>query len=108
MSALAQLYASKGALVTGSDRATSPVVELLHLKGIEVFIGHDAKHIHRSTTRVVYSDAIPKDNGERVWAREHGVEELSYFEALGGGYLYCYLGNPWQDKYDGDDSEDTY
>ena len=83
MSALAQLYASKGALVTGSDRATSPVVELLHLKGIEVFIGHDAKHIHRSTTRVVYSDAIPKDNGERVWAREHGVEELSYFEALG-------------------------
>ncbi|KKS37089.1 MAG: UDP-N-acetylmuramate-L-alanine ligase [Parcubacteria group bacterium GW2011_GWD2_42_14] len=83
MSALAQLYASKGAHATGSDRATSPVVELLLLKGIEVFIGHDAAHIHPSTTRVVYSDAIPKDNSERVWAREHDVEELSYFEALG-------------------------
>jgi len=83
MSALAQLYASKGAQVTGSDRAASPVVELLLLKGIEVFIGHDAAHIHQGTTCVVYSDAVPEDNTERVWAREHGVEELSYFEALG-------------------------
>ena len=83
MSALAQLYASKGAHVTGSDRATSPVAEMLLLKGIEVFIGHDVAHIHQGTTRVVYSDAVPKDNCERIWAREHGVEELSYFEALG-------------------------
>lgn len=83
MSALAQLYASKGAQVTGSDRATSPVVEMLLLQGIEVFVGHDPVHIHQGTTRLIYSDAIPEDNSERVWAREHGVEELSYFEALG-------------------------
>lgn len=83
MSALAQLYLSKGAYVQGSDRAESPVTELLTTKGIPISIGHDAAHVSTMTSFVVYSDAVSHDNPERIRARELGLRELSYFEALG-------------------------
>jgi UDP-N-acetylmuramate--alanine ligase len=83
MSALAQLYITQGKKVTGSDRDASKVTELLMSKGIEVFIGHNAKNLHPKTTLLIYSDAIPYENEERARARELGIEECSYFEALG-------------------------
>jgi UDP-N-acetylmuramate--alanine ligase len=83
LSALAQLLKSEGAEVSGSDRGESPTTALLKEKGMEVFIGHDAKNIPSDTTLLIYSDAIPKENPERAYARELGIPELSYFEALG-------------------------
>lgn len=83
MSALAQLYAHMGVRVTGSDRGTSPVTDLLHTKDITVYIGHDAMHVSPETEVVVYSDAVPEDNPERVRARELGIRTTSYFQALG-------------------------
>ncbi len=83
MSALAQLYAFLGAHVEGSDRAPSPITDLLVGKGVSVFIGHEADRVRVTTSLVVYSDAVPVDNPERVRARELGIRELSYFEALG-------------------------
>src|SRR5204863_389245 len=35
------------------------------------------------TQCLIYSDAVPEDNVERVRAREMGISEMSYFEALG-------------------------
>jgi UDP-N-acetylmuramate--alanine ligase len=83
LSALAQLLKSEGAEVSGSDRGESPTTELLRSKGIEVFIGHDAKHIPSDTTLLIYSDAIPKLNPERAHANDLGIPQMSYFEALG-------------------------
>ena len=83
LSALAQLYKHKGAEVMGSDRAEQPTTKLLREKGIEVFIGHEASNVPKDADLLVYSDAIPADNPERVRARELGIPELSYFEALG-------------------------
>ncbi len=83
LSALAQLLKSEGAQVSGSDRGESPTTELLRSKGIEVFIGHDAKHIPTDTTLLIYSDAIPKQNVERAHAYDMGIPQMSYFEALG-------------------------
>lgn len=83
MSALAQLYKHQGLEVSGSDRSASQVTELLELKGIQVFIGHNKANVKRDTTLLVYSDAIPEENEERVKARELGIRECSYFEALG-------------------------
>ncbi len=82
MSALAQLYLSRGVVVTGSDRASSVVTELLVAKDIPIHIGHE-HGIPKGTTEVVYSDAVPADNPERVQARSLGVPEHSYFQALG-------------------------
>ena len=83
MSALAQYFADTGATVSGSDREASPVTELLEKKGIRVVIGQNARNIPADTEMVVYSDAVPEDNPERVRARELGIPEKSYFAMLG-------------------------
>lgn len=83
MSALAQLLKHQGKKVSGSDRENSPVVSMLVEKGIEVSVGHDGCLIPADTDLLIYSDAVPLDNVERARAREMGVPEMSYFEALG-------------------------
>jgi UDP-N-acetylmuramate--alanine ligase len=80
MSALAQYLAHAGYHVRGSDREESPTTALLASKGVDVSIGTgeigDAQML-------IYSDAVPVTNTERIQARERGIPELSYFEALG-------------------------
>lgn len=83
MSGLAQLLAHQSKQVSGSDREESPTVAILAEKGIEVAIGHDGCNIPADTELLVYSDAIASDNVERARAREMGIPEMSYFEALG-------------------------
>jgi UDP-N-acetylmuramate--alanine ligase len=50
---------------------------------MSIAIGHDGCNIPADTQLLVYSDAIPVDNVERVRARDMGIREVSYFEALG-------------------------
>lgn len=83
MSALAQLYAARGVRVSGSDRDVSPTTRLLEERGIEVSLGHQADHVPHDVALMVYSDAVPADNPERMRARELNIPEQSYFEALG-------------------------
>ena len=83
MSALAQLYAAQGAHVSGSDREKSPATEMLTKKGIKIFFGQQAQNVPDDAELLVYSDAVPLDNPERARARELGIQERSYFEALG-------------------------
>ncbi len=83
MSALAQLYAHGGHTVFGSDREVSPTTALLESKGIAVLIGQKAENVPADADLLVYSDAIPTTNSERVRGHELGIKELSYFEALG-------------------------
>jgi len=83
MSALAQLLVAQGNHVSGSDRSESPTTELLTSQGIEVAIGHDQCLIPADTELLIYSDAVPEANAERARAREMGIREVPYFEALG-------------------------
>ena len=83
MSALAQLLVHQGKKVSGSDREESPVTALLSERGIRVIVGQDACNIPANTELVIYSDAVPSSNVERVRTKEMGIKELSYFEALG-------------------------
>jgi UDP-N-acetylmuramate--alanine ligase len=83
MSALAQLLQHQGKTLTGSDRDDSPITAMLAQKGITVAIGHDGCSIPADCELLIYSDAVPSENTERVRAREMGIPELSYFEALG-------------------------
>jgi len=83
LSALAQFYKHKGAQVAGSDRSESPVVDMLRARGIKVNIGHNAENVTSDTELLVYSDAVPEDNVERMRAKKFGIEQVSYFEALG-------------------------
>ncbi|MFZ2555759.1 MAG: Mur ligase domain-containing protein [Minisyncoccia bacterium] len=83
MSALAQLLVSRGHAVSGSDREESPTTELLRAKGIQVFIGHDAASVPADTELLVYSDAVPAENAERMKAHDAHIKQSSYFEVLG-------------------------
>jgi UDP-N-acetylmuramate--alanine ligase len=83
MSALAQLYLTRGAQVSGSDREESPTTRMLTDKGVVVTVGQRAENIPADATLVVYSDAVPPEHPERARARELGIMERSYFEALG-------------------------
>lgn len=83
MSALAQLLKYRDCIVEGSDRDESPTTELLARKGIAVTIGHDQCNIPADTELLIYSDAVPSTNRERTRAKEMGIPEMSYFEALG-------------------------
>ncbi|HEV3244940.1 MAG TPA: UDP-N-acetylmuramate--L-alanine ligase, partial [Candidatus Paceibacterota bacterium] len=81
MSALAQLLLHEGKEVSGTDREDSPVVEMLSKKGIEVTI--DVGGLPEGAEMLIYSDAVPTSNLDRQAARDAGIPELSYFEALG-------------------------
>lgn len=83
MSALAQLLKHGGKNVSGSDREESPTTKLLAEKGVSVSIGHDSCLIPADAELLIYSDAVWPDNQERMRAKEMGVSEMSYFEALG-------------------------
>lgn len=81
LSALAQLLAARGHVVSGSDRDESPTTELLRKHSIEVSIGHGT--FGTDVELLVYSDAVPPENTERVQAHEMGIPQKSYFELLG-------------------------
>src|SRR3989344_7579520 len=83
MSALAQLFTDRGLQITGSDRAWSPVTELLEKKGIAIMMPQKAENVPQDADMIVYSDAVPLENPERVRAKELDIPEFSYFEMLG-------------------------
>lgn len=83
MSALAQLMQDAGYHVSGSDREESPTTHLLVSKGISVTIGQKAENVPRDATLVIYTEAAWEDNPERIRAKELGLPQASYFEALG-------------------------
>lgn len=83
MSALAQLFLSRGKTVSGSDREESPVTDKLKEKGCEIFFDQKADNISGDVDLVVYTVAIPKDNVELVEAEKRGIPVFTYPQMLG-------------------------
>ena len=89
MSALAHLMLQKGIQITGSDLDTNKSVRMLQKIGAEINIGHTG-YIPEDTDLLVYSAAVPDDNPELLFAKEHGIriikrgaflaEVASYYE----------------------------
>ncbi len=80
MSALAELCARRGVVVTGCDAAGGATSDLDRL-GIGVQRGHDPAHVtgHRA---VVVTSAVPKDHPELARARALGIPVVRRAEAL--------------------------
>jgi UDP-N-acetylmuramate--alanine ligase len=72
MSGIAEVLASLGYVVTGTDIAEGAAVRRLREKGIRVSLGHAAGHI-AGADAVVVSSAVKPDNPEVVAAREAHV-----------------------------------
>lgn len=83
MSALAQLLFARGARVAGSDREVSPTTKMLVDTGITVDAEGALLQVPADAEVVIYSDAITEGHLLRKQARERGIPQMSYFEALG-------------------------
>lgn len=106
VSAIARLALHLGKNVSGCDVEMTAITKDLETKGVKIAEGHDAEHIRKNviiessyypgsyqslrsfqddkrTDLLIYSSAVPETNPERVKARELGITEMSYPEALG-------------------------
>jgi len=84
VSALAQYYLAKRHQVSGSDLASSEIIELLKKKGAKILTGkHQAKNLPKNADLVVYSPAVQLDNSELIEAKKCRIKCQSYPEALG-------------------------
>ena len=72
MSAIADVLATMGHTVSGSDAADSPVLRRLADRGVAVVAGHDPARAAAAEV-VVRSTAVPDDDPEVVAARAAGV-----------------------------------
>jgi UDP-N-acetylmuramate--alanine ligase len=72
MSGIAEVLASRGHRVTGSDLKESPYTRRLRDAGITVHIGHNPKQVG-DAEQVVISTAIPKTNPELLEARRRSI-----------------------------------
>ncbi len=83
MKALAELLSDAGWTLTGSDlqpSSTRPQKNGGRLR--RVHQGHAAAHVPGAVDVLIYSPAIRDTNPEREAARQRGIAELSYVEAL--------------------------
>jgi UDP-N-acetylmuramate--alanine ligase len=83
VSALAKFFVRRGCRVSGSDITPSSITEELSALRVTIKLGHAVEHLPESLDLLVYSPAVPEGNVERAAARERGIRELSYPEALG-------------------------
>lgn len=83
MSGLAEILASRGFTVSGSDRQSSALTDALSAGGIRVLIGQKAENITPDLDLVVFTAAIHPDNPEYRRAKELGIPTLTRAELLG-------------------------
>jgi UDP-N-acetylmuramate--alanine ligase len=81
MSGIAEVLASRGHNVTGSDLKESPYTRRLREAGITVYIGH-SPHQVGDAEQVVISTAIPKTNPELLQARRRSIPVIPRAAAL--------------------------
>lgn len=96
VSAYAALQNANGHTVLGSDRTESALLEDLRSQGIPVTHTQDGSQIPNGTDLFVYSEAIPESSPERRTAKERGISQKSYPEAVAdltrGKKLICVCG----------------
>lgn len=81
MSAIAKVLLEMGVRVSGSDAVRQESTEKLAAKGAQVYIGHEASHVHGADL-VVYSTALPRDNVELKRAKELNIPILHRSQML--------------------------
>ncbi|MDX8397163.1 MAG: UDP-N-acetylmuramate--L-alanine ligase [Mariprofundaceae bacterium] len=81
MSGIAELLHNQGFKVQGSDAAESPNVQRLRELGIQVSMGHDAKHIG-SANVVVVTSAVQETNPEIIEAQLRQIPVIPRAEML--------------------------
>lgn len=82
LSAIAEIFLSRGCVVSGSDMKESDLTDKLERLGAKVFYKHAAENI-QGADLVAYSSAVGTDNPELIAAHNKGIETVSRAEVLG-------------------------
>ncbi len=83
MSGAAAVLRRRGAIVSGSDRASSAALLRLAEQGVHIRTGQCAENLPEPCDLVVYSAAVPESNPELQAARRRGCRVIKYAELLG-------------------------
>ncbi|MDP3975293.1 MAG: Mur ligase domain-containing protein, partial [bacterium] len=83
LSGVAQIMKSQGHELSGSDAVASDITDSLKRSDIQVQRVHRPENIDDTFDLLIYSEAVPADNPERVRAKELGIKQINYAEALG-------------------------
>ena len=101
MSAIARYFLSKGKIVAGYDRTSSPLTEKLAEEGAFIHYEENIDLIpaachDKQTTLVVYTPAVPREHKELLYFREEGFEIEKRAQVLGtitrAGKALCVAG----------------
>ena len=82
LSAVAEIFLSRGYKLSGSDMKQSTITDRLIECGAEVFFEHSASNLG-DTDLLVYSNAVSMENPEIVEAKKRGIPCITRAEALG-------------------------
>lgn len=82
LSAVAEILADNGHIVTGTDINPSKVTRHLESIGIKVYPSHEPENVE-GVDAVVYSAAVSDENPEVIRAKELGIPLFSRAEVLG-------------------------
>ncbi|MEX2212647.1 MAG: UDP-N-acetylmuramate--L-alanine ligase [Phycisphaeraceae bacterium] len=83
MSGLARLAKERGAIITGSDQADGPTIEMLTDAGINVSLEQTADSVPADVEMVAISAAIKNDHPEVIEAKRRGLRVIKYSKMLG-------------------------
>lgn len=83
VSAVARMFVLRGAEVSGSDIARSPITSELEGLGVRIFYEQNGDNISENCDLVIHTIAIPDNNPELLRAREAGIVTMTYPEVLG-------------------------
>ncbi len=88
MGALAELFAQTGYAVRGSDDAAYPPMSTrLGSLGIPIDEGYDPKHLDPAPDLIIVGNACTPTHVEAAYARENGLVQASFPEALAHYFL---------------------
>jgi len=88
MGALAELFAQAGYTVRGSDAAAYPPMSTrLDDLGIPIDEGYDAAHLDPALDLIIVGNVCTPTHVEATYAREHGLVQASFPEALTNYFL---------------------
>ena len=82
LSAVAEILADRGYIVSGTDINPSKVTRHLEYLGIKVYTSHEPENVE-DVDAIVYSAAVSDDNPEVMRARELGIPLFSRAQVLG-------------------------
>jgi UDP-N-acetylmuramate--alanine ligase len=83
MSAIARYFRFHGKEVSGYDRTFTALTQQLEAEGIAVHYEDDPALAPRDADLVVYTPAVPKDQRELNWYRQHGYPLYKRSDVLG-------------------------